>query len=61
MLAAQSSLLNGLIGETDSLIKAVLTTIEENFSTDDKALEKTGNILISMLGLQVAVPSNPED
>lgn len=61
MLASQMSLLNGLVGETESLIKAVLTTIEENFSTDDAYLKKTGDILISMLGMLVAVPSNPED
>jgi len=61
MLAAQTSLLNNLIGETDSLTKAVLTTIEENFSTETAALNKTGNILISLLGFMVAVPSNPED
>ena len=31
-LTAQVALLNGLIGETDSLLKGVLATIDENWS-----------------------------
>jgi hypothetical protein len=31
-LTAQSSLLNGLIGETDSLIRAILATMDDDFT-----------------------------
>jgi hypothetical protein len=31
-LTAQASLLNGLIGETDSLIRAILATMDDNFT-----------------------------
>jgi hypothetical protein len=51
-------LLNGLIGETDSLLKGVLATIDENF--DEKKANQIGDILLNMLGLLVIVPSNPE-
>jgi hypothetical protein len=30
-MTAEVAMLNGLIGETDSLIKAIFTTIDENF------------------------------
>jgi hypothetical protein len=32
-MTAEVAMLNGLIGETDSLIKAILATIDENFNT----------------------------
>ena len=51
-------MLNGLIGETDSLLKAVLATIDENF--DIKKAHIFGDILLQMLGFLVIVPSNPE-
>ena len=31
IMTAEVAMLNGLIGETDSLIKAIFTTIDENF------------------------------
>jgi hypothetical protein len=31
MLTAQVGLMNGLLGETDSLLKGVLATIDDNF------------------------------
>jgi predicted histidine transporter YuiF (NhaC family) len=58
MLTAEVAMLNGLIGETDSLLKAVLSTIDENF--DQKRCSFVGDILLQMLGLLVVVPSNPE-
>jgi hypothetical protein len=58
MMTAEVAMLNGLIGETDSLLKAVLATIDENF--DQKHATKFGDILLQMLGLLVVVPSNPE-
>lgn len=65
-------MLNGLIGETDSLMRAILTTMDEQFNieavknsqtgkkTDVKILYKMGETLQSMLGFLVLVPSNPE-
>ena len=52
------ALLNGLIGETDSLLKAVLATVDENF--DAKRCGHVGDIILQMLGFLVIVPSNPE-
>lgn len=58
LLTAQVALLNGLIGETDSLLKGVLATIDENF--DERKVNQTGDIVLNMLGFLVIVPSNPE-
>jgi len=33
-MTAEVAMLNGLIGETDSLIKAILATIDENFNAN---------------------------
>lgn len=75
-LTAQASLLNGLIGETDSLIKAILSTMDESFTlyakrmtnigqkieiTNGDNLVKMGELLQSILGFLVIVPSNPEN
>ena len=60
MLAAQVALLNGLIGETDSLCKAVLATLDENFNPMIGELNKTADHLLSFLGFLVIVPSDPE-
>jgi hypothetical protein len=57
-MTAEVAMLNGLIGETDSLIKAILATIDENF--DQKRLGAIGDTLLQLLGLLVIVPSNPE-
>ena len=61
LLAAQAALLNGLIGETDSLLKAMLTTLDENFDADWESLERTTQRILSALGFMVIVPCNPED
>lgn len=58
MMTAEVAMLNGLIGETDSLLKAILATADENF--DPKRAGAIGDILLQMLGLLVIVPSNPE-
>ena len=42
MLTAQSSLLNGLIGEADSLLKAILETLDDNFTKDARRLTDLG-------------------
>lgn len=73
-LTAQVSLLNGLIGEAESLIKVVLATMDENFmkfckevtSSGQKIdqygenLHKMGEMLQSVIGFLVILPSNPE-
>ena len=57
-MTAEVAMLNGLIGETDSLLKAILATIDENF--DQKRAGAFGDILLHILGFLVLVPSNPE-
>ena len=61
LLAAQAALLNGLVGETDSLLKAMLATIDENFDSSMAGLEKTTQNVLCALGFMVIVPCNPED
>jgi len=76
LLTAQASLLNGLIGETDSLLKAILAGMDEKFTSDASKitkigkkveveyvenLYKMGELLQSILGFLVVVPSNPEN
>lgn len=75
LLTAQSAMLNGLIGEADSLLKAILETLDESFTKQVKEmtnlgqklesqhpdkLYKIGELLQSVLGFLVVVPSNPE-
>lgn len=75
LLAAQSALLNGLVGEADSLLQAILVTMDEQFTADARRLTsagqkiethyvdnlyKMGELLQSVLGFLVVVPSNPE-
>lgn len=75
-MTAHASLLNGLIGETDSLLRAILATMDDNFTREAKkltsagqrieanykeGLAKMGEVLQSILGFMVVVPSNPEN
>lgn len=75
-MTAHASLLNGLIGETESLLRAILTTMDDNFDREAKrvtslgkkieteyadGLLKMGEVLRSILGFLVVVPSNPEN
>ena len=68
-------MLNGLIGEADSLLKATLEVLDEHMTTQvnkltnlgqkiethySTELEKIGEMLRSILGLLVIVPSNPD-
>lgn len=57
-MTAETALMNGLIGETDSLLKGILATINDNF--DQKKVVIYADILNNMLGFLVIVPSNPE-
>ena len=54
-------MLNGLIGETDSLLKGMLATIDENFEENLPYLEMITQSVLSALGFMVMVPSNPDD
>lgn len=58
MLTAQVALLNGLIGETDSLIKGILSTMDESW--DQKRVNFFTETMMNLLGFYVIVPSNPE-
>lgn len=60
-LTAQMALLNGLIGETDSLLKGMLLTLDENFEEKREYLEMTTENVLAALGFMVMVPSNPDD
>lgn len=42
LLTAQAALLNGLIGETDSLLRAILATMDESFTLVAKRLTNLG-------------------
>ena len=53
-------MLNGLIGETESLLRGVLATLSENFKDTAQDLAYTTQVVLRMLGFLVVVPSNPE-
>lgn len=57
---AQVALVNGLIGETEALLKGVLMTISNNFESNIDFLKSATSIILNMLGFLVVVPSNPE-
>jgi len=59
--AAQVALMNGLIGETDSLIRAALQQLDENFDPKIEGLLFIVEQVLHMLGFLVIVPSNPEE
>lgn len=54
-------MLNGLIGETDSLLKGMLACLDENFEENHDYLEMTTQSILSALGFMVMVPCNPDD
>ena len=55
------ALLNGLIGETDSVLRQALVQVDENFDDSKEGLRKVTNTLVGILGFLTIVPSNPED
>jgi len=61
LLTSQVALLNGLIGETDSVLRQALIQVDENFSEKKEDLDKIADTLVKILGFLVIVPSNPED
>jgi len=56
---AEVALLNGLISETDSLLKGILATIDENWEAL-RNKQYVADLLSNVLGFLVVVPSNPE-
>lgn len=63
MLNAEVALLNGLISETDSIIKAILLILNSKYKSnqDVDAEEKMTEELLNVIGFMVVVPSNPEN
>jgi hypothetical protein len=51
-------MMNGLIAETDSLLKGILATMSENWS--QAKVQFAADTLTNLLGLLIVVPSNPE-
>jgi hypothetical protein len=60
-LSAQVALLNGLIGECESLLGMIIDILDINHKDELPHLEYTSSIINRMLGFMVIVPSNPED
>lgn len=60
-LSAEVALMNGLIGETESLLSKIIQLLSDNFKDDFSSLEYLTRIINRMLGFLVVVPSNPED
>ncbi len=52
--------MNGLISETDSLVKALISTLDENMHGSPAFLNNACNLVQNLLGFLVLVPSNPE-
>jgi len=59
-MTAQTALLNGLIGETDSLLKGMLSTLDDNFEDTNEFLTMTTQNILAALGFMVMVPENPD-
>lgn len=55
--------MNGLISETDSIIKAILLILNSQFknNTEEEADEKFTEHLLNVIGFLVVVPSNPDN
>lgn len=55
--AAQVALMNGLLGEAESLVKACISMIP--ILNEENTLEQTENYIDSLIGLMVYLPDNP--
>jgi len=62
MQNAQVALMNGLISETDSIIKAILLILNNQYKNnqDIEAEERLTEHLLNIMGFMVVMPSNPE-
>ena len=54
-------MLNGLIGECESLLGLVIELLVQNHKDDLPTLQWITDSINRMLGMMVIVPSNPED
>uniref|UniRef100_A0A7S3KFV3 Uncharacterized protein n=1 Tax=Euplotes crassus TaxID=5936 RepID=A0A7S3KFV3_EUPCR len=63
MLTAEVGLMNGLISETDSIIKAILLILNAQYKNnqDLEAEAKMTEHLLNVIGFLVVMPSNPEN
>jgi hypothetical protein len=60
-LSAQVALMNGLIGEVESLIGLIIEILGNNHKDELPHLQYVSDVINRMLGFMVIVPSNPED
>lgn len=60
---AQVALMNGLISETDSIIKAILLILNSQYKNnqDPEAESKMTEHILNIIGFMVVMPSNPDD
>ena len=60
---AQVALMNGLISETDSIIKAIMLILNSKFKNvqDREADEKMTEHVLNIIGFMVVMPSNPDE
>lgn len=63
MLSAEVGLMNGLISETDSIIKAILLILNAQYKNnqDIEAENKMTEHLLNIIGFCVVMPSNPDN
>jgi len=61
LLSAQVALMNGLIGEVESLLEMVIEVLEQNHKDELQHLLYVKSTINRILGFMVIVPSNPED
>lgn len=63
LLTAEVGLMNGLISETDSIVKAILLILNSrNKNNQDLAVEnKMTEYLLNIIGFLVVMPSNPDN
>lgn len=59
LLSAQVALINGLIGEVESLIEMVIEVLEQNHKDELQHLLYVKSTINRILGFMVIVPSNP--
>lgn len=63
MLTTEVAMLNGLISETDSIIKAILLILSSKYKNNQEieGEEKMTEHLINIIGFLVIAPSNPDN
>jgi uncharacterized spore protein YtfJ len=63
MLNAEVALMNGLISETDSIIKTILLILNSQYKNnqDKEAEEKMTEHILNIIGFLIVMPSNPDN